>query len=84
LYPGASAKYTIPAGTTIGFWLKSNGYSDPGTNNLWYSFQEGSSLRNRDGRNHVAWVKLTQQGVTLVGIEDKYNLGDGDYNDGMF
>jgi len=67
------------AGSNIGFWLRGNGYDDPG-GYTYYSLDQ----YNPDGKRHVAVMADTLNERVVVGIEDLFNLGDKDFNDVVF
>lgn len=69
----------FPAGTTIGWWLQSNGYNDPGRF-YFYSIDEW----NGDKERHVAVGADPYSGKICVGFEDLWGLGDRDWNDLVF
>jgi hypothetical protein len=83
MYTGSSVQVgPIPAGSQVGFWIKSDGFSNS-NGAIYYSVHNTSGpVKNPDGYRHAAWVGTSN--VTLIGFEDLNNLGDKDYNDVMF
>jgi hypothetical protein len=81
MYTGSSVQVgPIAAGSQVGFFIKSNGYSDS-NGAIYYSVHNTSTpVKNADGYRHTAWVGTS--GVILIGFEDLKNLGDKDFNDG--
>jgi len=83
LLPGYTTEAgPIPGGVFLGFWVIANGYG--GGTDRWVSFTDGATLRNVDGKNHTAFVYISNLTTTLFGFEDLNGLGDSDYNDVMF
>ncbi len=80
MYTGSSVQVgPIAAGSSVGFWIKSDGYSNS-NGAIYYSVHNTSTpVYNGDGYRHTAWVGTN--GVILIGFEDLKNLGDKDYND---
>jgi hypothetical protein len=83
MYTGSSVQVgPIPAGSQVGFWIKSDGFSNS-NGAIYYSVHNTSGpVKNPDGYRHAAWVGTSN--VTLIGFEDLNNLGDKDYNDGKY
>jgi len=70
---------TFEAGTRIGFWIQTNGYTNPkGT--VFYSEKKF----NQDGISHFASAYDSQSGSIVFGFEDIKGGGDSDYNDLLF
>ncbi len=82
MYSGSSVKVgPIPAKSQVGFWIKSDGYTNS-NGYVYYSVHNTSTpVKSPDGLRHTAWVGV-ENNITLIGFEDLYNLGDKDYNDG--
>lgn len=83
MFTGSSVQVgPFAAGSQLGFWIKSDGYSNS-KGAVYYSIHNTSTpIKNPDGYRHAAWVSTNN--VTLIGFEDLNNLGDKDFNDVMF
>eukprot|EP00792_Barthelona_sp_PAP020_P014088 TRINITY_DN971_c0_g1_i2.p1 TRINITY_DN971_c0_g1~~TRINITY_DN971_c0_g1_i2.p1 ORF type:complete len:1951 (+),score=493.96 TRINITY_DN971_c0_g1_i2:29-5854(+) len=83
LKTGDSSRFgPFPAGTNMGFFIRSNGASNP-YNYKYYSLQRGPII-NPDKKHHVAIFKDNETGTIVTGFEDLYNQGDGDFEDVVF
>ncbi|GAB5519817.1 MAG: hypothetical protein RhofKO_20680 [Rhodothermales bacterium] len=67
---------TMSAGTTLDFFVISNGYNKPYNHTYW-----ADENHNPDGINHVVGFILENSPFLIVGFEDLYNGGDRDFND---
>ncbi|MDJ0534243.1 MAG: DUF1194 domain-containing protein [Xenococcaceae cyanobacterium MO_207.B15] len=68
---------TIPAGATLDFHLRANGYNNSNPD-VWYA----DIARNIDNLQHV--MAFEYQGYLILAWEDLRNGGDKDYNDIVF
>jgi hypothetical protein len=83
MYTGSSVQVgPLAAGSQLGFWIKSDGYSNSKGATYYSIHNTTGPIKNPDGYRHAAWVSTNN--VTLIGFEDLNNLGDKDFNDVMF
>lgn len=69
------------AGTTIGFYIKPNGfYRNDNEGHYFYSEES----RNVDNIKHVVTSYDNEEQKVVIGFEDLWNGGDKDYNDLIF
>ncbi|MEM6645882.1 MAG: DUF4114 domain-containing protein [Bacteroidota bacterium] len=67
---------TMSAGTTLDFFVISNGYNKPYNATYWADLNA-----NPDGINHVVGFILENSPYLIVGFEDLWGGGDRDFND---
>ncbi|MBF9018790.1 MULTISPECIES: DUF4114 domain-containing protein [unclassified Oceanispirochaeta] len=80
LMPGDTAPVGIfNSDNNIGFWLQSNGYSNP-SSPYYYTFDNSNS----DSLRHAAIFSDIERERIIIGWEDLPGGGDKDYNDVLF
>ena len=67
------------AGTNLGFWLRADGYNNP-SGKVYYTLE---GLNPDQKRHYALWMDNANQ-QAVYGVEDLWNLGDGDYNDLLY